>query len=253
MTAELQPFEVVKTVALSGPAPVLFLCEHASAQFPAALGDLGIDAAVRASHVAWDPGALDLAARLSEAFGAPLVHGGISRLYYDCNRPPEAVDSIPAKSEVFEIPGNAGLTQAQRDARRDEIYLPFCAAVDAAIETAQPAAIVTIHSFTPIYFGRPRAVEIGILHDSDARLADAMLAQDWQGRDVRRNDPYGPEDGVTHSLKRHAVTRGLLNVMIEVRNDLLADPAAAENVFALLSRNLSRALAETGVAEKEPS
>lgn len=252
MTEKEPPSRAVETVALSGPAPVLFLCEHASRAFPAALGDLGVDEAVRASHVAWDPGALELAERLARAFGAPLVHGAVSRLYYDCNRPPEAADSIPAKSEMFEIPGNAGLTRAQRDARRDAIYRPFCAAVDIALEKAQPAALVTIHSFTPVYFGRPRTVEIGILHDTDARLADALLAQDWLGRDVRRNDPYGPADGVTHSLKLHAVSRGLLNVMIELRNDLLATPEGADEIFALLSRNLAAALAETGVRLKEP-
>jgi predicted N-formylglutamate amidohydrolase len=40
---------------------------------------------------------------------------------------------------------------------------------------------------------------------------------------VERNEPYGPEDGVTHTLRLHALPNGLLNVMIEVRNDLIQD------------------------------
>jgi predicted N-formylglutamate amidohydrolase len=38
---------------------------------------------------------------------------------------------------------------------------------------------------------------------------------------VGRNQPYGPEDGVTHTLRLHALPLGLLNVMIEIRNDLI--------------------------------
>ena len=38
-------------------------------------------------------------------------------------------------------------------------------------------AVVTVHSFTPVHFGEPRAVELGILHDEDSRLADGMLAR----------------------------------------------------------------------------
>ncbi len=42
---------------------------------------------------------------------------------------------------------------------------------------------------------------------------------------VRRNSPYGPADGVTHTLKLQALSRGLPNVMFEVRNDLVREGA----------------------------
>ena len=85
--------------------------------------------------------------------------------------------------------------------------------------------IVTIHSFTPIYNGKPRAVELGILHDEDRWLADRMLdaATEAPLYKTERNQPYGPEDGVTHTLKLHGLANGLHNVMIEVRNDLIRD------------------------------
>ena len=84
---------------------------------------------------------------------------------------------------------------------------------------------MTVHSFTPVYFGAKRDVEIGILHDEDTRLADALL-EELAGapHKVERNQPYGPQDGVTHSLKRHAMSRGIANVMLEIRNDLIATP-----------------------------
>lgn len=248
MTEAGMPFEAVRIVGPKRPAPVLLLCEHASNTFPPPFGDLGLVPEAQLSHAAWDPGALDMAQRLARTWGVPLVHSAVSRLIYDCNRPPEAPDAMPAKSEVFEIPGNRDLTGEERERRTRMVYAPFVAAIDEMIGVARPAAIVTIHSFTPVYHGKPRAVEIGILFDADARLAEALLAQDWSGFDVRGNEPYGPADGVTHSLKVHALSRGLLNVMIEIRNDLLASPERAEAVFASLAANLEAALASCGVA-----
>ena len=106
--------------------------------------------------------------------------------------------------------------------------------------------MVTVHSFTPVYFGKPRAVELGLLHDEDSRLADAMLdhASRIPHRRVERNQPYGPADGVTHSLQVHALERGLANVMIEVRNDLLCSDQQVEDmtrdILALLEPVLDK-------------
>jgi len=111
-----------------------------------------------------------------------------------------------------------------------------------------PPALVTVHSFTPVYHGRRRAVELGILHDDDSRLADAMLARAPAHTAMRtgRNDPYGPEDGVTHTLRRHALPRGLPNVMLEIRNDLIATPADQDRAAAALCALLAAALGALG-------
>jgi predicted N-formylglutamate amidohydrolase len=135
---------------------------------------------------------------------------------------------MPEKSEVLAISGNAGLDQAARNARTEALYLPFREKLSRLVKDrmaeGRAPVIVTMHSFTPVYFGKQRAVEIGVLHDADARLADAMLTAGTGGLyNIRRNEPYGPEDGVTHTLKEHGLSNGLLNVMIEVRNDLIRD------------------------------
>lgn len=228
------------------PGPALLLCEHASAHIPARYGDLGLRPEWRDSHAAWDPGALDLTERLAEGLDAPVVAGRVSRLVYDINRPPEARDAMPVRSEMVEIPGNAGLSEAERQDRIATVYRPFCDAVDRLL-AAQRRAIVTVHSFTPVYYGHPRATEIGILHDSDARLADVMLAHAPEGRQVDRNKPYGPEDGVTHSLRLHGIARGLPNVMLEVRNDLLTTPEDIETLARELLAMLRPALAAVRV------
>lgn len=208
---------------------IVLICEHASRRVPESLGDMGLSEELLKSHIAWDPGALAVAMMLSETLDATLIHQRFSRLAYDCNRPPEAKDAIPEISEVFEVPGNRGLGPVERAARANALYHPFHKAIDDLIIARQDAGrapvIVTIHSFTPVYKGVSRDVEIGILHDSDSRLADCMLAKVPGGYDLRRNEPYAPVDGVTHTLRRHALPRRLLNVMIEIRNDLIADAA----------------------------
>ena len=227
---------------------VIVVCEHASRVMPAALGTLGLSAEALSSHIAWDPGALAVSRLLAGSLDATLVHQRFSRLVYDCNRPPCSPAAMPEKSEVYDVPGNRGLDQAARDARTAALYEPFRAAlaglVRERIAAGRPPVIVTVHSFTPVYFGKPRAVEIGILHDADSRLADAMLAAARGGDyDTRRNEPYGPEDGVTHTLKEHGLANGLANVMIEVRNDLVRDEAGERAVAGYLAGLLGEGLA----------
>lgn len=235
----------VRVINGCGRGGVLLLCEHASAHIPARYGGLGLRADWRDSHAAWDPGALALAQVLSSALNAPLVAGAVSRLVYDCNRPPSSPSAMPERSEVVEVPGNVGLTPEARAERVESVYAPFLAAVEAQLGRA-PRALVTVHSFTPLWHGTPRETEIGLLHDSDARLAEAMLARAPQGRVVHLNRPYGPEDGVTHSLQLHG--KGLPNVMIEARNDLLTTPKDVQTMAMDLLAMLTPALAEVADA-----
>ncbi len=230
----------------TGTASVLLICEHASNHIPAHHDHLGLSASVRVSHIAWDPGAMAVATQMSRIMGARLVASTVSRLVYDCNRPPEAAGAMPIRSEQFDIPGNVGLTNAQKADRVTTVYEPFRSLLAETITTSPtPPVLVTIHSFTPVYMGKPRAVEIGILHDSDTRLADAMLdlAPTHTELNTQRNDPYGPDDGVTHTLKLHALPNGLLNVMIEVRNDLIADETTQLAMAETLANLINDALA----------
>ncbi|MCV6592769.1 MAG: N-formylglutamate amidohydrolase [Silicimonas sp.] len=232
-----------------GTSPVLLVCEHASAAMPAEFGGLGLDAAALESHIAWDPGALETARLLSARLDAPLVHANASRLLYDCNRPPEAAGAMPVKSETTEVPGNIGLSDAVRAERVSRFYRPFETLLSDTLDARSGAVMVTIHSFTPVYFGKPRPVEIGVLHDSDARMADALLEHGNRYL-IARNEPYGPQDGVTHTLTRHALPRGLHHVMIEIRNDLIATTAQCETMARWLADWLKASLADLPMAEE---
>ncbi len=246
--AEGPPAEVLNA---SGQGGFLLVCEHASNCLPGALGDLGLSPELLDSHIAWDPGALSVATTLARLLDSPLVAARFSRLAYDCNRPPEAEDAIAAKSEIFDIPGNAGLNAAARAERAHALYWPFRALLSETIDSRLSPAIVTVHSFTPVYRGVPRAVELGVLHDADARLADAVLAiaPDETSLVTARNQPYGPEDGVTHTLKMHALPANLPNVMLEIRSDLMSDEASCEAVATSLAKVLATALQAVNAPE----
>lgn len=234
----------------AGSSSVVLVCEHASHHIPHSFNGLGLSQDARESHAAWDPGAMAVAKQLSKGLDAVLVASEVSRLVYDCNRPPTAADAMPPRSELIDVPGNLNLTQSERDMRIEAFYLPFQRALHSMVQQIANPIIVTIHSFTPIYHGQPRSVEIGILHDMDTRFADAMLqtAHAHTAADVQRNEPYGPEHGVTHTLKEHAIKDGHLNVMLEIRNDIIQTAEQQDEMAALLSGWIVDAFAQLGLA-----
>lgn len=238
---------VIENAAAKGRAVIV--CEHASNHIPAAWGDLGLTDAQRHAHIAWDPGALGLARGLARHLDAVLIHAPVSRLVYDCNRAPDMAGAMPARSEIHDIPGNATLSPEDRAARTAAVYLPFHDGLHAVlmgrIALGLHPALITIHSFTPVYFGQPRAVEFGVIHDADDRLPRAILAEARARTALRAelNEPYSAKDDVTHTLRLHATPYGLPNAMLEVRNDLIATPQAEAAMAATLAPVLAAAMA----------
>lgn len=248
------------TVNVEGRSPLFLVCEHAGRRIPRSLGSLGLPAHELERHIAYDIGAEQVARGLSKRLDTPLVLQRYSRLVYDCNRPPEANSAIPELSELTEIPGNRQLSESQRRQRVEEIYVPFHAQVGELIEgrlsAGQPVIFVTIHSFTPVFKGTARNLDVGLLFDRDRRFTDliAPLLRVSGSFDVRHNEPYGPADGVCHTLNVHAGVRGLPYSMIEIRNDLIASESAqvewADRLADVLRRaayDFERSTATAGV------
>ena len=106
--------------------------------------------------------------------------------------------------------------------------------------------VVTIHSFTPVYFGQPRAVEFGVIHDADPTLAALILsgAQAAGKLNSALNEPYSAKDDVTHTLRLHATPYSLPNAMLEVRNDLIATADAQQAMAETLAPVLNMGLEE---------
>lgn len=245
MIYQLNDQDVVQVSHSAAPSDIVLVCEHASSHIPEELHRLGLEVDALQSHIAWDPGALGVANALADELGAILVASKVSRLVYDCNRPTTAPDAMPSQSEIYAIPGNDQLSDSEKTYRIARYYAPFHQALTRVISMRSNPVVVTIHSFTPVFSGTQRNVEIGILHDSDSRLADAMLTIKSR-YNVLRNVPYGPEDGVTHTLKEHAIKGGHLNVMIEMRNDLIADQPAQTDMAKTLADWITEALIKVG-------
>ncbi|MPY75409.1 MAG: N-formylglutamate amidohydrolase [Alphaproteobacteria bacterium] len=244
---------------MAGRAPVLFVCDHASARLPQALGTLGLDDGELSRHIAIDIGAAALTRALALEFGAPALLTGYSRLVIDCNREPADHTSIREISEGVVIPGNRRLTPGQRNARIGEVFHPYHAAVGArlaAIEAAGAAPVLlAVHSFTPRFRGIARPWHAGILSGRDRRIADPMLAALSADASlvVGDNQPYSGLHFAGYTMDSHAVRRGLPCVMIEVRQDLVADDAGVERWAGILRRALAPILAAPFSQENPPA
>jgi predicted N-formylglutamate amidohydrolase len=88
-------------------------------------------------------------------------------------------------------------------------------------------AVVSVHTFTPSWKATPRPWEIGILWDSDGRLAEPLIAAlAATGLQIGDNEPYdGALEGDT--LDMEVTRRGLAGVLVETRQDLVATQAQA--------------------------
>ncbi len=240
------PVEVVRA---SGTSPVLLLCEHAGRAVPASLAGLGLDASEMDKHIAWDIGAAATARRLSDLLDAPLVLQRYSRLVIDTNRPLSAPDCIPEISDGTVVPGNAALDDAARQQRYDEIHRPLhdtvAAMLDARAAAGRPGVLVTIHSYTSVFAGQARPMAAGILYNRDARLAqalDAALTQIAPEAVVALNAPYTVDDASDYAIPVHGEQRGIPHVLIELRNDEVADAAGQQLWAGRLADALGTAL-----------
>lgn len=220
-----------ETVNTAGPGSVVLVCDHASNRIPRRLGTLGLDADRLAEHIGWDPGAAEVARRLSDHLNAPLVLSGYSRLVIDCNRRPDSVQSIPEQSAGVPVPGNVGLSAEERQQRRRGLFAPYHEAIGRLLDrrAGQPTLLLSIHSFTPALNGRARPWQIGLSPGHDRRLAELMRgALTRDGRlTVGDDQPYPIDRDNDYTIPVHGDGRGLPCVMVEIRQDGLRNEAEA--------------------------
>lgn len=233
----------------NGASPIVLICEHASNLIPKKLQNLGLSDADLKRHIAYDIGAEATSRIMSKLLNAPLILQRYSRLVYDCNRPPESESAMPEVSEITPIPGNRNLDAPAKLARITQIYRPFQNTISHFLDTraaqGKRAIPVSIHSFSKHYKGKDRAVELGLLFDRDAWLAN-VLVKSFPGFNTQLNEPYGPKDGVMHLMNLHAAPRGLHHLMIEIRNDLIDGERGQQQWAQRLSIPLQQAAAKLG-------
>lgn len=212
---------------IDGILPVLIVADHASNAVPPGI-DLGIVPALFDNHIAVDIGTAQLAEALAATIAAPAIIASVSRLVIDCNRDPAVADVIPVASDGHVIPGNILLSPLERQLRVDAIHAPYHAAIATQIARAQPALIVSLHSFTPKLATRPdesRPWPVGILYNDDNRIARRGLS--WlrdRGIDAGDNQPYSGRS-LNYTMNRHAEAAGIPYLGLELRQDEIVDVA----------------------------
>jgi predicted N-formylglutamate amidohydrolase len=221
--------------------PILLVCDHASCQFPASLGDMGLDPFARRCHLAVDIGAGPLTEKLAASLGVTAVVQNYSRLVVDCNRQLMDPGAFLEYGDGILVPGNRNLRQADKDLRASALYWPYHVAigdqVDRLSALGPPPAFISIHSFTPVLNGESRAWQMGVLWDKDEATRRIFLdGLREAGYKVGDNEPYSGKAPQDFTIDHHAEEVGLPHVGIEIRQDLIDDEKGVAQIADVMHK-----------------
>ncbi|MBN9890348.1 N-formylglutamate amidohydrolase [Pelagibaca abyssi] len=237
LTAGSDP-DPVERIRPASDLPVLLLCEHAGQAVPVELGGLGLEPGTLDLHVGWDIGAAAVTRLMAQELGCGALLQRYSRLVIDCNRPPEAPDAMPERSDGITVPGNVALGASDRARRIDEVFTPYNDAVLEARRAGGPM-LLSVHSFTPELRTRPgaRPWHVGFLCRKDRQTSQALLdaiAARRPDLNLVLNQPYQIDDESDWFVPAHGEASGLPHSLIEIRNDLIDTPQGQAEMAALL-------------------
>lgn len=236
--------EVFRQLGTPPRGGIVCVVDHASNAVPADI-DLGIHERLLDEHIALDIGTAAIAEILARDLAIPGHLAAVSRLVCDLNREEGAPGLVPEASDGHPIPGNVG---ADREGRLNRFHRPYHTALADWLTRAEPALILSLHSFTPRLASREEARpwQVGVLYNADdraARVAIPLLAA--EGLNVGDNLPYSGRD-LNYTMNRHAEGEGRPYLGIELRQDLVRTPEDHARWAALLvkiARRVASALA----------
>lgn len=217
-------------------APVFLTCEHASERLPDGHSWSPNDGRLVGTHWAFDLGARDLVFDLATAMGAPAVLSRFTRLLVDPNRPEDSDTLFRAEAEGAAVDLNRDIGGAERMRRIERFYRPYHDAIDRRLATHAAPVLFSIHSFTPVYEGTIRPMEVGVLFDTQDELAEqAAAAIRAAGFVTALNEPYSGKAGLIHAAEHHAGRHGRKALELEVRQDLAVRPEFRARLVAALA------------------
>lgn len=230
--------------------PLVLTCEHASNRLaPGCRPRTGAERAILDTHWAWDIGAWDVARRLARRLGAAAVGGGMSRLVVDLNRPVVDPSLVRREAGWVKISWNRRLPPEEIERRMRAFHLPYHDAIDRAIlrlvvRGARPL-LLSVHSFTPVYEGRRREFDMGVLFDRSRGHAERLIrGLRREGFEVRENEPYSGIAGMMYSIHRHGTHHDLPCLELEMNQALFRDRGAAARLAPRIARALAPLLAQ---------
>jgi predicted N-formylglutamate amidohydrolase len=199
-------------------------------------------------HIAYDVGAYGLARHLGDLLDSPVIASNFSRLVIDPNRGEDDPTLLMKLYDGSIIPGNRHADAAEKARRMEQYYRPYHAEL-ARMAALPHVVILSIHSYTRQLRGHaPRPWHVGILHTADTRISDPLLARLAEEKDlvIGDNQPYsGHLAG--DAIERHATLFNRPNVLVELRNDLIADEQGQRDWAERLAPVFEDALARSAL------
>jgi len=184
-------------------------------------------------HWGWDKGSLDAALHIAKELKCVLVHSLYSRLLLDVNRDLPSDTLFRVSGDGREVDLNRNIDEEEEETRINKYYLSYYKALREVGIKVQPKYVFCVHSFTPLYEGNPRTLEVGVLvNDSDELGQKVYEEYKKRNHNVAINEPYSGKEGLAALgamlYAKVPITRE--GVEFEFRNDLLTDPVKAEKI-----------------------
>ena len=226
----------------------IIICDHASNKIPSKFNNLGLSQDILNTHIAYDIGSKEVAIKLSNILDCPLVMTDYSRLLIDPNRGIDDPTLIMKISDNIKIKGNLRVKNFHdSDEKKDRIknfydlyHNKISELINSLEENNKSPSIISIHSFTPVWKNRKRNIDIGILWDNDDRLPRIFFdyfKKSHKNLIIGDNKPYSGRLK-NDTLYRHATIRGISNILIEIRQDLITEKKGQKFFANLISKPL---------------
>jgi len=233
------PFEIIE--GQEEDSGFVLLCEHANNCLPEPWEWSAEDQWLRETHWAYDIGAADFVRQMCQLSGAAAVLSGFSRLLIDPNRPLGSESLIRRRAEGRLIHMNEHVTNEELERRVQKSWAPYHAAASELLRRCPGSMVVGLHSFTPVYEGEHRDLEVGVLFDKEAALASDVAGRlERFGLKVSLNEPYSGFNGLMYSPQHHADAEGLKAIELEIRQDLIVQPKWVERFLPLFCQALTQ-------------
>jgi predicted N-formylglutamate amidohydrolase len=216
---------------------IVITCEHATNDLPEEYSWTENDRAFFADdHWGWDPGALDVAMDLAKNLKCVLVYSLYSRLLVDVNRNIAADTLFRTNGDNRFVDLNMNLTYEEEQARIQKYHHSYYNALREVSVKIDPLYIFSVHSFTPLYEGHPRTLEVGVLVSYSDDLGKKVYDEINKKKEynIAINEPYDGKQGLntvdTLLFAKYPVRRQ--GIEFEFRNDILLDSKRAPKLKA---------------------
>lgn len=239
---------------------ILITCEHSSKRIPREYKNLGLKKNILlGAKDLYDPGSLEVFKILSKKLKSNYIYSNVSRLVIDYNRmiggkninnntfhsgalKTNLLTEIDRKEELVEIPLNSikdsKKFKKEEQGRFNRFVLPYLEdsrEIIAKMNINEKRYIVMIHSFFPVYNGKTRKTDIGVLYDKSKGVSKNIIGYLRRNTklEIGDNSPWKMTDvdGIFSDLERE---EGVELVAFDINNKHLRDKKNIKMISQLL-------------------